>query len=64
MMSDLFKLVDINAGYLKVKVDLLMRWDPKYARKRIKHAFVDRINKPVHQVTVLHHSEEPRDAKQ
>ena len=64
MMSVLFKMVDINAGYSKVKLDLLKRWHLKYARKRIQHAFVDRIDKSVLRVTVWHHSVEPYDAKQ
>ena len=35
--SVVFKKADVhvNAGYLKVKLDLLKRWHPKYARKRI-----------------------------
>ena len=33
----LFKMADVKAGYLKVKLDLLKRWHPKYARKRIQH---------------------------
>ena len=51
-------MADINAGYLKVKLDLFKRWYPKYARKRIQHAFVDRIDKSVPLVTVWHHSAE------
>ena len=35
-----------------------------YARKRIQHAFVDRLDNSVPRVTVWHHSSEPRDAKQ
>ena len=53
------KLEETSAGYLKVKLDLLKRWHPKYARKRIQHAFVDRIDKSVPWVTVWHHSAEP-----
>ena len=37
----------------KDKIDLFKRWHPKNARKRIQHAFVDRI-----------HNSVPRDAKQ
>ena len=51
-------------GIQKVKLDLLKRWHPKCARKRIQHVFVDRIDNSVAQVTVWHHSAEPRDAKQ
>ena len=54
MTSVLFKMTDINAGYLKVKLDLLKSWHPKYARKRIQHAFVDRIDKSIPRVTVWH----------
>ena len=41
---------DVNAWYLKVKLDLLKCFDPKYARKRIQHKSAD--------------STEPRNAKQ
>ena len=64
MTSVLYKMADVNAGYLKVEVDLLRRWHLKYARKRILHAFVDIIDTSVSRVTVWHHSAEPRDAKQ
>ena len=64
MTSVLFKMVDANAGYLKVKLDLFKHLHPKFERKRIPHAFVDRIDKSVPRVTVWHHSAEPRDAKQ
>ena len=64
LTSVLFKMVDVNAGYFKVKLDLLNRWHPKYARKRIQHAFVDRIDKSVPRVSVYYHSAVPRDAKQ
>ena len=64
MMSVLFKMVDINVVYLKVKLDLLKSWNPKYARNRIQHAFVDTIDESVPWVTVWHHSAEPHDAKQ
>ena len=62
MMSVLFKMANVNAGYMYL--DLLKLCHPKYARKRIQHAFVDRINKSVPWVTVWHHkalSSEPRD---
>ena len=36
----------------KVKLDSLKCWHLKYARKRIQHAFVDRIDKSVPQVAV------------
>ena len=64
MTSVLFKMAVINAGYLKVKLDLLKRCHPKYARNRIQHAFVARIDKPVPRITAWHHSAEPHGAKQ
>ena len=64
MTSVVFKMADVNAGNLNVKLDLSKRWYPEYARKRIEHAFVDGIDKSVPRVTVWHHSTEPRDAKQ
>ena len=63
MTPVLFKMMDVNAGYLKLKLDLLKRWHPKYARKIIQHASVDRIDKSVPPVSVWHHSAEPHDAK-
>ena len=33
MTSVLFKMADVHARYLKVKLDLIKRWHPKYARK-------------------------------
>ena len=53
-----------DGRHLKVKLDLLKRWHLKYARKRIQHAFEDRIDKSVPRVNIWHHSTEPRDAKQ
>ena len=44
MTPVLFKMADINVGHLKVKMDFLKRWHPKYTRKRTQHAFVDRID--------------------
>ena len=64
MTSVLFRMADFNAGYLKIKLDLLKRWHPKYARKRIQHVFINRIDNLVPRVTVLHHEAEPPDAKQ
>ena len=32
MMSVLFKMADVNAGYLKVKLDLLKCWHPKVCK--------------------------------
>ena len=64
MTSVSIKMEDVNAGFLEVKLDLLTRWHQKYARKRIKHAFVNRIDKSVPRFTVWHHSAEPRDAQQ
>ena len=64
MTSVLIKMAVI-VGYLKVKMDLSVRWHPKVcARKRIQHEFVDRIDKSVPQVTTWHHLAEPRNAKQ
>ena len=62
--SVLFKMADVNAGYLKVKLDLLNRWHPKYARKRIQNAFMESMRKYVPLVTVWHLSAEHPDAKQ
>ena len=64
MTSVLIKMEDVNAGFLEVKLDLLKHWHPKYARKRIQHAFVNRIDISVPRFTVWHHSAEPRDAQQ
>ena len=58
--SVLFKMSDVNAGYLKLKLDLLKRWLPKYARKRIQHGFVDRIDKSVPRFTIWHYEALPR----
>ena len=55
MTSVSFKMADLNAGYLKVKLDLLKRWHLKYATKRILHTFVNRIDKFVPRITVWHH---------
>ena len=63
MMSVLFKKADVNTGYLKVKLALSKNWHPNHARKRIQHAFVDWKDKSVPQVTVWHHSAEPRDPR-
>ena len=62
--SVLFKMEDVMAPYLPVKLSLLKRLHLKYARKRIQHSFVDMIDKSGPRVTVWHHSAEPRDAKQ
>ena len=59
-----FKVADVNAGYLLVKLGLLKRLHPKYARKRIQYPFVYRIDKSGPRVTVWHHSADPCDAKQ
>ena len=65
MTSVLFKMADINVGYLNVKMDLLKRWQPKVCKKKNPTcAFVDMIDNSVPWVTVWHHSAEPRDAKQ
>ena len=50
MMSVVIKMVDINVGNLKVKMDLLKCWHPQYARKRIQHEFVDRLDNSVRRV--------------
>ena len=50
MTSVVFKMADVNARYLRS----LKRWHQKDSRKRIQHAFVDRIDKSVHRVTVFH----------
>ena len=60
----LLKMADVNKGYFMVKLDLLKRWHPKCARKRIQHAFVHRIDNSVPRITIWHHSVEPRHAKQ
>ena len=60
MTSVLFKMVEMNAWFSKVKLALLKQ----YTRERIQHAFVDRIDKSVPRVTVWHHSAEPGDGKQ
>ena len=55
-----------NGGrkYRVFKTGLIKALAPKYASKKIQHAFVDSIDKSVPRVTVWHHSTEPRDAKQ
>ena len=76
MTSVLFRMADVNVGYLKVKMDLLKAVQ-EYARKRIQHVFVDRIDnssrifhdcevlieKSVPRFTVWHHKAPPSDAK-
>lgn len=52
-------MADINAGYLKGKLDLLKRWHLKCSRKAIQHVFVNRIGKYVPPVTVWHHKALP-----
>ena len=54
MTTVLFKKVDVNEGYLKVKKD---------SRKRSQHVFEDGIDNSVPRVTVWYHSAEPRDAR-
>ena len=52
MTSVLFKMADINVGYLKVKNVFNKALTPKkYARKRIEHAFEERIDNSVPRVT-------------
>ena len=69
MRSVLFKMACVNAWYFNVKLNLFNRWHPEaaiyyYARKRIQHEIVDRIDKSVPWVTVWHHSPDPHDAIQ
>ena len=56
-------MADVNVGYLKVKMDLLKRWQQKVCKKkRIQHAYEDMIDNSVPRITVWHHSAEPSDA--
>ena len=50
MTTVLFKKVDVNEGYLKVK-------------KRSQHVFEAGIDNSVPRITVWYHSAEPRDAR-
>ena len=57
-------MADVNAEYLKVKLDLSKRWHPKYARKRIQHVSVERIYKSLFGITwqsLVMPSNDPRD---
>ena len=51
MTSVLYKMADINAGYLKVKLDLLKHWHPCMQEKEY-NGFVGRMDKSVLRVTV------------
>ena len=64
MMSVLFKIGDVNVGYLKVKMGLIKALLPKSMQEKESNSFGDRVDNSVPRVTDWHHKAEPHDAKQ